>query len=179
MANIKDYIIAKGTINDIDELENLYNDLNDYLEGSINYPGWKKGVYPIRENAAKGVMDNNLFVLKVNNEIAGSIILNNEQEDAYNRVDWGVEVGSKEVIVIHTFVVNPKYMNNGIGKKLINFAKSYGIEKKMKTIRLDVSIHNVPEISLYEKCGYKCMGIVNLGLNIPGLVWFKLYEIVL
>lgn len=179
MVEIKDYIIEKGTINDIDELENLYNDLNDYLGSGINYPGWKKGIYPIRENAVKGVIDKNLFVLKVNNEIAGSIILNNEQEDAYNRVDWGIEADSKEIIVIHTFVVNPKYMRKGIGKKLIDFTKTYSIEKEMKAVRLDVSIHNTPGILLYEKCGYKCMGIVDLGLNIPGLVWFKLYEIVL
>jgi len=52
-------------------------------------------------------------------------------------------------------------------------------EQEIKTIRLDVSIHNTPAISLYEKCGYKYVGTVDLGLNIPELVWFKLYEIVL
>jgi RimJ/RimL family protein N-acetyltransferase len=61
----------------------------------------------------------------------------------------------------------------------MDFAETYAIEQKMKTIRLDVSIRNAPAISLYEKCGYHYVGTVDLGLNIPGLVWFKLYELIL
>lgn len=92
---------------------------------------------------------------------------------------WGIDAKDKGIFVIHTFLVNPKYMKNGIGKKLIDFARIYSIEKEIKTIRLDVSIYNKPAIAIYEKCGYKYVGTVDLGLNIPDLVWFKLYEIVL
>lgn len=48
--NNDDYIIENGESDDIDELENLYDDLNDYLRRGENYPGWAKGVYPIRKN---------------------------------------------------------------------------------------------------------------------------------
>ncbi|MBL4931218.1 GNAT family N-acetyltransferase [Clostridium paridis] len=177
--NATDYKIEKGTENDIDELERLYDDLNDYLESGINYPGWIKGIYPIRETAADGIKAGTLFVLRVNNKIAGSVILSHEPEEAYRDVTWGIEAAYKDIIVIHTFVVHPKYMKNGVGKKLMDFAKSYSIEEKMKSIRLDVSIHNKPAIALYEKCGYKYVGTVDLGLNIPHLIWFKLYEIIL
>ena len=177
--NNNEYLIEKGTINDIDELENLYDDLNEYLEAGTNYPGWAKGIYPIRETAVCGVKCDNLFVLKINNKIAGSIILNHEPETAYSQGKWGIEAESKDSIVIHTLVVNPDYMEIGVGRELMNFAKRYSIKQKMKTIRLDVSIHNKPAILLYEKCGYKYVGTVDLGLNIPELVWFKLYEIVL
>ena len=34
------FIIEPGTSADIDELEKLYNELNDYLATTINYPGW-------------------------------------------------------------------------------------------------------------------------------------------
>lgn len=174
-----DYIIEKGTLSDIDELEMLYNNLNEYLELGTNYPGWAKGIYPIRETAVSGIKNNNLFVLKINNKIAGSIILNNNQETAYSQVIWGIQADDKDIVVIHTLVVHPKYMENGVGSKLMDFAKSYSIKQEKKAIRLDVSIHNSPAITLYEKCGYKYIGTVDLGLNIPNLVWFKLYEIVL
>lgn len=174
-----EYFIEKGTVDDIDELENLYDSLNDYLELGTNYAGWAKGIYPIRETAVSGIQNNNLFVLKMDNKIAGSIILNHESETAYAQVSWGIEADYKDIIVIHTLVVHPKYMKNGVGKKLMDFAKRYSIEQEMKTIRLDVSIHNTPAISLYEKCGYKYVGTVDLGLNIPELVWFKLYEMIL
>ena len=32
------YVIRKGTAGDLDELEKLYDSLNDYLEQNINYP---------------------------------------------------------------------------------------------------------------------------------------------
>ncbi|MBK1809112.1 GNAT family N-acetyltransferase [Clostridium sp. YIM B02505] len=173
-----DYLIEKGTIEDINELEDLYNNLNDYLEATINYPGWKKGLYPVRETAENGIRDNTLFVLKIDNKIAGSIILNHLQEDAYRGVNWGIEAKDEEVIVIHTFVVNPKYMKNGVGQKLIDFSKDFCLKNGFKTIRLDVSIKNTPAIGLYEKSDFKYVDTVDLGLNIPDLIWFKLYEII-
>ena len=174
-----EYIIERGTIKDIDELEDLYNDLNDHLKSATNYPGWAKGIYPIRETAVTGIQKDNLFVLKIDTTIAGSMILNHEPESAYDQATWGIEADYNDVFVIHTLVVSPKYMNQGIGKKLMKFARTYSLEQGIKTIRLDVSIHNTPAISLYEKCGYEYLETIDLGLNIPELVWFKLYEIVL
>ena len=49
------FIIEPGSLADIDELERLYDELNDHLSATINYPGWIKGIYPVRENAAAGV----------------------------------------------------------------------------------------------------------------------------
>lgn len=69
-----DISIELGQANDIDELEQLYNDLNDYLAKGVNYPGWIKGIYPIRQNAIDGVINGNLYVAKHNGKIIGSII---------------------------------------------------------------------------------------------------------
>lgn len=82
--------IELGQANDIDELEQLYNDLNDYLAKGINYPGWIKGIYPIRENATDGVKSGTLYAAKHNGKIIGSIILNHEPEPAYCNAKWGI-----------------------------------------------------------------------------------------
>lgn len=66
------FVIESGTPADIDELEELYDNLNDYLSATTNYPGWIKGIYPVRENAVAGIEDNTLFVLRCNGKIAGS-----------------------------------------------------------------------------------------------------------
>lgn len=172
-------IIELGNEKDIDELEKLYNDLNDYLAAGINYPGWLKGVYPIREDAVKGIEEGYLYVARYNNEIVGSIILNHEPEDAYNKVNWEIEADYSDIVVIHTFVVHPKYMKNGNGQKLMEFATSHSKEIKAKAIRLDVYEKNVPAITLYEKFGYRYIDSVDLGYAEHGLDWFKLYERVL
>lgn len=171
--------IRKGLISDIDNLENLYNNLNDYLEANINYPGWIKHVYPIRETAIKGIEEKSLFVVEDNGIILGSIILNQTPEDAYNQVKWKVDTDYSNIIVVHTLVTNPDFMNQGVASELINFTKQYSSALNMKSIRLDVSINNTAAISLYEKHGYEYIGIVDLGLGYEHLKWFRLYELTL
>lgn len=169
-------IIELGKEQDIDELEQLYNDLNDYLAETINYPGWIKGIYPVRQNAIDGVKKGDLFVAKHNGKIVGSIILRHEPEPAYYGARWAFESDYSDVFVIYTFVVHPDYLKCGVGKTLMNFAAEYSIKSKAKSIRLDVYEKNMPAIKLYEKCGFKYVDTVDLGLREYGLNWFKLYE---
>lgn len=172
-------IIELGNEKDIDELEKLYDDLNDYLAEGINYPGWLKGIYPIREDAIKGLDGGYLYVARYNGKIVGSIILSHEPESAYNQAKWEIEADYSDIVVIHTFAVHPKFMKNGIGQKLMEFATSHSKEIKAKAIRLDVYEKNVPAIKLYEKHGYRYIDTVDLGYGEYGLDWFKLYEKVL
>lgn len=168
--------IRLGTERDIDILEELYDNLNDYLEATTNYPGWRKGIYPAREDAEKGIEDCCLFVATENEKIIGSIILRHEPEPAYLTATWQRELDYKNIFVIHTFVVSPEKLNNGIGKTLLEFAERYAKENNVKALRLDVYENNIPAIKLYEKCGYKYIDTVSLGLEEYGLNWFKLYE---
>ena len=154
------FTIEPGTSADIDELEKLYDELNDYLAATTNYPGWIKGVYPVREDAVAGVNDETLYVARYDGRIVGSVILNHQPEKAYENVKWKIELDYSHIFVIHTFVVYP------------SFLKSSGI----KSVRLDVYEKNLPAISLYEKCGFEYIDTVDLGLGHYGLEWFKLYE---
>ncbi len=171
-----DITISLGIEADIDEIELLYNNINDFLARGVNYTGWKKGIYPIREDAIKGINEGGLYIAKYKDKIVGTVILNHEPENAYYNVKWKSDDNYKEIMVIHTFVVDPNYLRLGIGKKLIDFAYSFAKEKNMKSIRLDVYEKNEPAIRLYEKCGYEYIDTVDLGLSNYGLDFFKLYE---
>ncbi|EHJ01068.1 GCN5-related N-acetyltransferase [Clostridium sp. DL-VIII] len=172
-------IIELGSVNDIDELEQLYDDLNDYLAGGINYPGWRKGMYPVRQNAIDGVNNKNLYVARYNGKIVGSLILSNRPETAYYTVKWAFESDYSDVLVVYTFAVHPDFLKSGIGRALINFSIEHGNMLHTKAIRLDVYEKNMPAIRLYEKCGFKYVDTVDLGLGDYGLDWFKLYERIL
>ena len=171
-----DIIIELGKTNDIDELEQLYNDLNDHLEKDVNYPGWKRDIYPVRQNAIDGVNNDNLYLAKYNGKIVGSIILNHEPELAYYNTKWEIECDYTDVFVVHTFAVHPDFLKCGVGKALMDFSAEYSIKSQAKAIRLDVYERNIPAIRLYEKCGFKYIDTVDLGLGNYGLNWFKLYE---
>lgn len=168
--------IVLGTEHDIDELEQLYHDLIDYLVAGINYPGWVKGVYPTRDNAIAGVESHTLYVAKHNGRITGSLILSHKPEAAYKNANWLFESDYSDVFVIHTFAVHPDYMKCGIGKALMDFAIQHSIESGVKSIRLDVYEGNLPAIHLYEKSGFQYIATVDLGYGHYGLPWFKLYE---
>lgn len=168
--------IRLGSESDVDSLEELYNNINDYLESTINYPGWKKGIYPVRKDAEDGIREGCLFVATENEDIVGTMILQHKPEPAYLSVSWQSELDYSDVLVIYTFVVNHKFLKQGIGKKMLGFIEEYARDNKIKAIRLDVYEKNMPAISLYEKCNYKYIDTVSLGLEECGLNWFRLYE---
>ena len=168
--------VRLGIEDDIDELEQLYHGINDHLAATINYPGWKKGVYPVRKDAERGIREKSLYVAISGDRIVGSMILRHEPEPAYHTVKWMRELTYEEVFVIYTFVVHPDYLGQGIGCELLTYAENLGRASKIKALRLDVYENNVPAIRLYEKCGYQYIGTVDLGLGMYILDWFKLYE---
>lgn len=106
-------IIELGTSADIDELERLYDELNDYLATTVNYPGWIKGIYPVREDAVSGVNDNSLFVARCDGKIVGSVILNHQPEKAYENIKWKIDVDYSHIFVVRTFVVHPSFLQMG------------------------------------------------------------------
>ncbi len=174
-----EFIIERGSEKDIDGLAQLYDNLNDSLAAGNNYPGWKKGIYPVRENAEDGVANKTLYVARENGKIVGTVILNHEPEAAYHTAEWGMKADYADVFVVHTFAVHPANSGRGIGKRLLDFAQQLAAETNMKAIRLDVFEKNVPAIRLYEKCGFRYVDTVDLGLSNFGLDWFRLYEKIL
>ena len=170
------FVIESGTTADIDELEKLYDDLNDYLSATTNYPGWIKGIYPIREDAVAGIENNTLLVVRHDGKIAGSIILDHHPDEAYNNVKWKIEADYSRIFVIRTFVVHPSFLKMGIGRTLMDYSFELAQQSGIKSIRLDVYENNLPAISLYEKCGFEYIDTVDLGFGNYGLDWFKLYE---
>ncbi len=171
-----DIIIEAGKREDIDELEKLYNDLNDYLAAGTNYPGWLKGVYPVRENAEAGVEKGCLYVARSGGRIAGTVILNQDPPEGYETVNWKTDIGYEKIIVVHTLAVHPAFIKEGVGKKLMEFGIRLGRDRGMESVRLDVFEKNLPAIHLYESCGFDYIATVDLGYGEYGLDWFKLYE---
>ncbi|MEK5330820.1 MULTISPECIES: GNAT family N-acetyltransferase [unclassified Lysinibacillus] len=168
--------IEKGTENNIGEIESLYNDLNDYLDAHINYPGWKKGVYPIKETAVHGIQEGNLYVMKDGEHIVGTVILRHEQEAAYSKANWYHDFDDEEILVINTFAVHPTYLNKGIGTRLMDFIIQHSKEMNIKAIRLDVYEKNKPAIKLYRKYGFEYIDAIDLGYSKYGLDKFELYQ---
>lgn len=169
-------IIEKGKITDADEIENLYNVLTENFESRTNYSGWKKGIYPIREDAINGLEEGTLFVAREQERIVGSFILSHGKEEVYSKIDWGNTFECDKIIWVYTLAVHPLWQERGIGKRLIEFIIQHGKDMNMKAIRLDVYGKNIPAIALYKKYGFEYIDSVDLGYEGFGSNEFKLYQ---
>jgi len=58
----------------------------------------------------------------------------------------------------------------------LDFSIEHSIKSQAKSIRLDVYDGNIPAIRIYEKCAFKYIDTVDLGLGNYGLNRFRLYS---
>ena len=82
-------MIRKATFDDVELIEDMYN---EHFKHEIEHGAFtifKKGVYPTREDAAKAVNAGTLYVCEQNSNIAGSIIVDSVQPAKYAEIVWG------------------------------------------------------------------------------------------
>lgn len=171
--------IRQGEPSDLDGLERLYNDLHDHLSAGENHPGWIKGYY-------KGVNDQYLAVIHIDTPFCPKVgVLRMVIEDDGPR-DLPIDISNIQIVFREAFfgrfahrVVHPGFSGKGVGRSLLDFSVQLARKTGIKAIRLDVYRKNTPAIGLYEKCGFRYVDTVDLGLAGHGLDFFRLYEKVL
>lgn len=171
--------IRKAIPSDTDGIEKLYSDVCDHLEAHENFPGWKKGIYPAREDAENGIKYGSLFSVLENGEIIASFMLDRNADDGYSSAVWLTESDYARIYVLHTLAVRPDRLQRGIGTKILEYAESFAKKERCLSIRLDIVHGNTPAEKLYRKNGYEFIATVSLGREEYGLPWFDLYEKVL
>ena len=117
--------IRKGTAWELDELAALYNAVCGALEAGINYPGWRRDIYPTRQDAERGVAAGELYVAVEQGAIAGTMILRQGQEPGYRTARWGRELTDSEVLTVYTFAVHPGHAGKGVGAAMLAFAEGW------------------------------------------------------
>jgi len=168
--------IRPGTPGDLDALAQLYDDLNDHLQRTVNWPGWAKGIYPARQDAADGLAEGTLWVAEDAAGLAGTVILRHTPQPAYRTVQWQAPLEDARVLVLYTLAVDWLHQDQGVASALLDFAARRGRAEGSGALRLDVYEKNAPAIRLYEANGFARIGAVSLGLEQYGLDRFYLYE---
>lgn len=171
--------IRKAVAGDIDAIAAFFDAVNDHLATHINYPGWKKGIYPARQDAQRGVADGSLFVATVDGEIAATVVLRHQREVEYDQADWHCHLEKDAIFVIHTFAVLPRLLGQGVGRALMDFVLEYSASMGIKALRLDVYKDNTPAIRLYESMGFQYIDTIDLGAGRYGYIWYRLYQCLL
>jgi ribosomal protein S18 acetylase RimI-like enzyme len=92
-----------------------------------------------------------IFVSKRDNEIAGVLIVDIEENEIY-------EKQGKHILIVD-IVVKSNFRNRGIGKELMKKAETFALENNVSEIRLYTLMKNKAALNLYRNCGYQDFGI--------------------
>lgn len=155
----------KATQQDIEALVKIYDDIHTAEEQGHSQIGWVRDVYPTKRTALDSLARNDLFVAELLGEIVGTAIINQTQVEEYNLGNWQYPAKENEVMVLHTLVISPTQAGKGYGKAFVSFYETYAKEHGCPFLRMDTNAKNQAARSLYQKLGYKEIGIVPCNFN--------------
>ena len=158
-------MIRKATFDDIELIEDTYN---EHFKHEIEHGAFtifKKGIYPTRKDAEKAVDVGTLYVYEENNSIAGSIIVDKVQPTEYTKIIWEQTFTNNEVMVIHLLMVRPSKAGKGIATSLVRYAMELAKNNSCKALRPDTGSQNIPALSLYKKLGFQIVETASMNVG--------------
>jgi ribosomal protein S18 acetylase RimI-like enzyme len=164
--------IAYAVENDIERVMSLIKDCIRDME-SHGIHQWGE-YYPTRDIIQDDIENRSLYTTKEDDEVLGIIAINEEQPPEWEKVNWSTQEG--RILTVHRLAVKPIRQEQGIARRLLDYAEDYAVYNGYKSIRLDAYSGNPRALKLYEKHGYKRVGQVCFpSRNLP----FYCYEKIL
>lgn len=157
--------IRKATSKDIACIAAIYDAIHEEEEAGRAIIGWKRTIYPTRTTAVSALSANDLFAMEANGLIVASAIINQKQVPCYKLANWHYNASANEVMVLHTLTVSPSFSKCGYGRAFVAFYESYALSKGCHYLRMDTNEKNKRARRMYEKLGYKEIGIVPTTFN--------------
>jgi ribosomal protein S18 acetylase RimI-like enzyme len=116
-------------------------------------------IYPNEEVLTGDIKKKEMYLLSDNKKLLACIVINEDQDEAYDPAPWKYNGG--RIAVIHRLCVNHENQGIGIGLKTMQLAEAVIKNSGYSSIRLDAFSDNPFARKLYEKLGYTYVGIVH------------------
>ncbi len=163
-------MIRKAVVTDIDRVAEIYEAIHTECEAGRCAVGWKRNIYPIRQDAAEAQARDELYVMEQEGRIVSAAIINQKQVPEYVNCQWQYPARDEEVLVLHTLVVDPACQGRGYAKAFVRFYEASALERGCPYLRMDTQAQNTIARSLYKGLGFQEPGIVDCCFNgIPGV----------
>ncbi|TCK67924.1 ribosomal protein S18 acetylase RimI-like enzyme [Winogradskyella wandonensis] len=147
-------MIRKGRLSDIESIIKMTKSCARHMISKGIFQ-WNE-YYPNKDAFITDVNRGELYVLEIDNAIAGTIVISTIMDDEYIPINWLTE--TKNNIYIHRLAVDPKHQGKGYAQQLMDFAEGFAIENNYTSIRLDTFSGNKRNQKFYELRGYKRLG---------------------
>ena len=156
--------VRKIKLEEIKQVMEAINDAKAFLKPQSQQ--WQQG-YPNVETMTKDILNNNLFGVFINGELACVAALIIGIEKTYVNMiegEWEIPVSSKD-LVIQRIAVREKFRGRGCAKSLMEFAEKYAKTNSCPSIKVDTHRANIPMQRLVLSHGYIYQGIIDLNRN--------------
>lgn len=132
--------ILKVTLNELDQVSQLFNQYRMFYGQASNFEGAKEFIKERIENN-----ESVIFLAVENNSPAGFVQL----------YPIFTSVGMNRKWLLNDLFVAEDYRRHGVGKALMNKAKDLAVETRAAGILLETTKDNVKAQALYESLGYE------------------------
>lgn len=149
-------MIRKGCLTDIEEICRMIKKVTADLDNKGIFQ-WDT-IYPDKKTLTKDIEQQWLYVYEEDNQLKGIVVLNEEQDEAYNTLCW--KFNDDKILIVHRLCISPEYQGQGIGKVLMQYAEDYARQSGYGAVRLDAFTKNPISCKLYETIGYIKVGTV-------------------
>ena len=144
----------KADISQLDEIFSVYSNAIIAMEKD-NIPQWDE-IYPDKTILEEDISKNQMYIGKIDNEIAVCFVLSEECDEEYKNGKW--QFPDSKFCVIHRLCVNPVFQNQGIATKTMEYIEKLCKSEGYDSIRLDCFTENPYSRRLYDKAGYSVVG---------------------
>lgn len=158
-------MIRIAALQDLDRIDEIYNEIHTETEAGRVQTGWMRGVYPTRDIAEESIRLREMYVMERDGEIVACARINRYQGPEYNGASWSFDVDADDVLVLHTLVVSPKCKGRGCGTEFVAYYEDMARRLGMKALRIDTQAMNLPARALYKKLGYTEACIIRTSFN--------------
>lgn len=121
-------------------------------------PQWDE-LYPNKPILDEDIQKQELYITKIDGEIAAVYVLNEESDEQYSNGKW--QYPNATYKVIHRLCVHPKFQNQKLGYRTMIYIENQMLQQGIETIRLDTFTQNPFSIRLYERLGFKKVGMAH------------------
>lgn len=154
------YQLTRATNQELPAIEAFYQKMVPLINDQTT--SWILGVYPSFDVARQAVLEGEFFLLKKDEDILGTVILNHTAHEYYHRLTWKTDTQINQHLIVHTLITDQTKPRQGIGSQMIEHIKQYSRKLNVASIRLDTALTNLPARRLYEKSGFHYIGQTDL-----------------
>lgn len=137
-------------MDDAEEIASLFKLVTDSMRAKGIFQWHYK--YPLLEHVIKDIDHKTCYVFDIDDQIAGTITIDSNQDEQYKNVHW--KYPTDTCYVIHRLGVHPSFQGRGISKSLCYYAEHLALQKNIHYIRLDAYSLNPVSNKLYASLGY-------------------------